>query len=79
MPLYYALIAKKSSIVLCDFTSHTGNFQMITMQLLAQVQNDTAKTLELDDFHFHYVNHNGLLVMVMSDKDVEKKLAFMFL
>ena len=34
MPILYVLIAKKSNIVLCDYTSHTGNFQQITMQLL---------------------------------------------
>ena len=35
--------------------------------------------MELDDFHFHYINENGLLIMAMCDKTVEKKLAFMFI
>ena len=80
MPIFYALIAKKNNIILCDYTSHTGNFQMVTMQLLqTQIQPESAKSLELDDFHFHYINSAGLLVMCMADKQVDKKLAFMFI
>ena len=53
---------------------------MITMQLLqTQVAPDTARSLELDDFLFHYINNSGLLVMCMADKTVDKKLAFMFI
>ena len=80
MPILYALIAKKQNIILCDYTSHTGNFQMVTMQLLqTQVQPDSARSLELDDFHFHYINEDGLNIMAMCDKTTDKKLAFMFI
>ena len=54
MAIFYVLIAKRNNVVLADYTAHTGNFQVITMQLLEQIQPDTAKTLELEEFHFHY-------------------------
>ena len=34
MGIFYVIIAKKTNVILCDYTSHTGNFQEITMQLL---------------------------------------------
>ena len=79
MAILYVLVAKNSNIVLCDYTSYTGNFQQITMQLLMQVQPDTSKSLELEDYMFHYINIKNLLVLCMADKKVEKKLAFTFL
>ena len=79
MAIFYVLIAKRNNVVLADYTAHTGNFQVITMQLLEQIQPDTAKTLELEEFHFHYTQQNGILVLCMSSKDVQQKLAFTFL
>lgn len=49
------------------------------MQLLMQVQPETSKSLELEDYMFHYINMKNLLVLCMADKKVEKKLAFTFL
>ena len=49
------------------------------MQLLNQITPGTAKTLELEDYLFHYIHENGLLTLCMADKDVAKKLAFSFL
>ena len=79
MGIFYVLIAKKTNVILCDYTSHTGNFQEIVMQLLNQITPGTAKTLELEDYLFHYIHENGLLCLCMADKDVTKKLAFSFL
>ena len=79
MGIFYVLIAKKNNVILCDYTSHTGNFQVITMQLLSQIQPDTSKTLELEDYFFHYTHQNGLLILCMADKQVAQKLAFTFL
>ena len=56
MGIFYVLIAKKNNVILCDYTSHTGNFQVITMQLLSQIVPDTSKTLELEDYFFHYTH-----------------------
>ena len=79
MPLFYVLIAKKNNIILCDYTSHTGNFQVITMQLLQQIQPESSKSLELEEYMFHYINQAGILVLCMADKNVERKLAFTFI
>ena len=68
MSLYYTLVAKKNNIILCDFTEHTGNFQVITMQVLTQVTPDTCKSLELEDYLFHYTHINGILILCMADK-----------
>jgi len=79
MAIFYTLIAKRSNIILCDYTTHTGNFQQITMQLLTQITPDSSKTLELEDYWFHYTHQNNLLVLAMTDKNVAQKLAFQFL
>jgi hypothetical protein len=31
MPIYYALVAKRSNIVLAEYTEYSGNFQQYTM------------------------------------------------
>ena len=49
------------------------------MQLLSQIVPDTSKTLELEDYLFHYTHQDGVLVLCMADKEVSQKLAFMFL
>lgn len=79
MAILYVLVAKKSNIVMCDYTGHTGNFQQITMQLLMQVQPETSKSLELEEYMFHYINSKNLLVLCMADKQTQPKLAFSFL
>ncbi len=79
MAIFYVLIAKKGNVILCDYTSHTGNFQVVTMQLIQKIQPDTSKTLELEEYLFHYTHQNGVLIMCMADKEVNQKLAFTFL
>ena len=44
-----------------------------------QIQPDTSKSLELEDYMFHYINMKGVLTLCMADKAVAKKLAFTFL
>jgi hypothetical protein len=44
-----------------------------------QIQPDTSKSLELEDFMFHYIEMKGVLTLCMADKNVAKKLAFTFL
>ena len=56
MSIFYTLVAKRQNIILCDYTTHTGNFQVVTMQVLQQIVPDTSKTLELEDFFFHYTH-----------------------
>lgn len=68
MSIYYALIAKKLNIILCDYTSYSGNFQQYTMQLINRIEPDQKKTFELEEYFFHYINADGLTVLCMTDK-----------
>lgn len=68
MTIYYALVAKKQNIVLCEYTEYSGNFQQYTMQLMSRVEPGTRKTFELEDFLFHYINEDGITVLCMTDK-----------
>ena len=49
------------------------------MQLLQQIQPESSKSLELEEYMFHYINQAGILVLCMADKNVERKLAFTFI
>lgn len=79
MPIYYSLVAKKNNIVLSEYTEYSGNFQQYTMQLMNRIEADTKKTFELEDFLFHYINEDGITIMCMTDKAIQKKIAFAFM
>lgn len=79
MSIYYALIAKRNNIVLSEYTEYSGNFQQYTMQLMQRIEPDTKKTFELEEFLFHYINEDGLTVLCMTDKTIQKKIAFAFM
>ena len=68
MPIYYGLVAKRTNIILAEFTEYNGNFQQITMQLMQRIEPDTKKTFELEEFLFHYINEEGLTLLCMTDK-----------
>ena len=82
MPIYYALVGKQAgseNIVLCDFTTYVGNFQNVTSKLMPRIESNTMKTWELDEFFFHYINEDGIIVLCMTDKEYKRKQAFAFL
>lgn len=79
MTIFYALIAKKKNIILADYTEYSGNFQQYTMQLMNRIEEETKKSFELEDYMFHYINEDGLTVLCMTDKTLNKKIAFAFL
>ena len=79
MTIFYALLAKQKNIVLAEYTEYSGNFQQYTMQLMSRIESDTKKTFELEEFFFHYINEDGLTVLCMSDKNVQKKVPFAFM
>ena len=71
MPIYYALVGKSTggaNIVLSDFTSYVGNFHDVTAKLMPRIEPNTMKTWELDEFFFHYINEDGIIVLCMTDK-----------
>lgn len=43
---------------------------------MQRVEADTKKTFELEDFMFHYINEDGLTIMCMTDKAINKKIPF---
>lgn len=50
------------------------------MQLMQRVTPDTKKTFEIEgDFLFHYINEDGLTVLCMTDRSIQKKIAFAFM
>ena len=81
MPIYYALVAKDQpkTVVLCDYTSYSGNFQNVAMKLMERITPNSMKTFELDDYFFHYINEDGISVLCMTDKQYKRKSAFAFL
>ena len=49
------------------------------MQLMQRIEPETKKTFELEEFLFHYINEDGLTVLCMTDKTIQKKIAFAFM
>ena len=68
MTIFYALVAKRKSIILADYTDYSGNFQQYTMQLMQRIEPETKKTFELEDLLFHYINEDGITILCMTDK-----------
>ncbi len=79
MTIFYAVIAKKKNIILCEYTEYSGNFQQYTMQLISRIEPESKKTFELEEFFFHYINEDGLTVLCMTDKTIQKKVPFAFM
>jgi hypothetical protein len=74
MPIYYALVGKsQENTLLTDYTSYIGNFQIITKKLMPRIEPDTMKTFELDEFFFHYINKEGIIVLCLTDKAYKRK------
>jgi hypothetical protein len=46
---------------------------------MQRIEPETKKTFELEDFLFHYINEDGLTVLCMTDKAIQKKIAFAFM
>ena len=65
--------------MLSDFTSYVGNFHEITSKLMPRIEPNTMKTWELDEFFFHYINEDGIILLCMTDKEYKRKQAFAFL
>ena len=46
---------------------------------MSRIEPETRKTFELEEFLFHYINEDGLTVLCMTDKTIQKKIAFAFM
>jgi hypothetical protein len=49
------------------------------MQLMKRIEPNSKKTFELEDYFFHYINEDGITVMCMTDKQINKKVPFAFM
>ena len=65
--------------MLSDFTSYVGNFHDVCSKLMPRIEANTMKTWELDEFFFHYINEDGIIILCMTDKQYKRKQAFAFL
>lgn len=79
MTIFYALVSKRSNIVLSEYTEYSGNFQQYTLQLMQRIELNTKKTFELEEFFFHYINEDDITVLCMTDKQMNKKVPFAFM
>ena len=46
---------------------------------MERMTENTMKSAETDDYQFHYINDNGIIVLCMADKLFVRKQAFAFL
>lgn len=68
MSIIYTLIANKIDNVICEYTDKGGNFQQITRVILnKEVEPNTMKALEKDNFKFHYINENKITFLALSE------------
>ena len=44
-----------------------------------RITENTRKTFELDEYFFHYINEDGISVLCMADKKMNRKQCFAFL
>jgi hypothetical protein len=80
MSIVYTLIAKNNNQVLCEYSDYSGNFELISRNLLKKVQKESRATFAYgEEFFFHYVNHYGITYMCMSDSKISQDTAFAFL
>lgn len=79
MPIFYGLIVRDTKTVLCEYTSHTGNFQQVTRQLFPYIEKNKKKSFQTSDYFFHCIDDNGISFMCMADGNTERKVAYAFL
>lgn len=79
MPILYALVARKKS-VLAEFTSSSGNFPTVTRVLLSKIkEQDSKMSYVYDKYVFHYMVDQGITFLCMSDETTKRRIAFSFL
>ena len=79
MPIVYALIARKKS-VLAEYTASSGNFPTVTRVLLSKIPEQDSKMSYVYDKHiFHFIVDNGITFLCMTDESLKRRIAFAFL
>lgn len=79
MSLIYALVAHEKT-VLVEHTTSTGNFITLTRTLLDKLPSDRSMMSYIyGEFTFNYIMRNGLVYMVLADKELGFNTPFRFL
>lgn len=79
MAIIYFLVARNNKTVLCEFTELTGNFEQISLTLLAknnfEIENHTE---EFGEFKYFWINEKKITFLCIASKDsyedFEKKI-----
>lgn len=84
MSIVYALVARQQT-VLCEFTEAGGNFPTITRVVLRKIsRNETSPTANrctfaYDNHRFHFLLHDELIYLCMTDADIKTNIIFSML
>lgn len=68
--LLYALVSRDKT-VLAEYTDQAGNFPTVTRVILGKINSTQAGRVSYvyDSYMFHYLVHNGLTFLCMTDKE----------
>lgn len=84
MSIVYALVAREQT-VLCEYTEAGGNFPTITRVVLRKIaRNETPITANrctfaYDNHRFHFLLHEGLIYLCMTDPEIKTSVIFAML
>jgi vesicle-associated membrane protein 7 len=79
MPVFYALVARRST-VLAEQTVRSGNFPTITRALLGKITDvDQKLSYGYDNFMFHIVVDRGITYLCLADEKQKRRIPFLFL
>jgi len=79
MPIVYALIARGTT-VLVEYATNSGNFITVSRVILEKIPpEDTKRSYEYDEYMFHFMIHQGITYLCMSEKSFARRICFTFL
>ena len=79
MPIYYALLARRS-VVLCDHADVSGNFESLAQAVLERLPTaDTKISYESGTYLFHCVVSDGLSFICVTEATFDRNVAYGYL
>lgn len=77
--LIYSFVAK-STVVLAEHTSYSGNFSTIAVQCLQKLPSNSNKyTYSCDGHTFNFLIDSGFVFLVVADESLGRNVPFVFL
>ncbi|KXS09702.1 synaptobrevin domain-containing protein [Gonapodya prolifera JEL478] len=78
--IIYAIVSR-GTVILSEFATSTGNFQVVTQRILEKIPatGDSKLTYVFDRYLFHYIAKNGIVFMCMADDSFGRRIPFAFL